>query len=176
MGPWLGVRKLVWGQKFLSCLWCSRFGCKWPRLEPTCPWLVPRGDRSLKRPSCSLCPMGSNLGPWNPNWGPFPKPNTLTLMPKYPKTQLRAQGIRPRPPGHLYWHLFNTGNLDRQSSLSGNCSIRNFSYRKILHRKTDNRKIYPLAIATPEFPYTGNSQPEKVRLDIIFAAFNKKPL
>ena len=40
--------------------------------------------------------------------------------------------------------------------------------------KTNNRKIYLPAIATPEFPYTGNSQPEKVRLDIIFAAFNRQ--
>ena len=93
-----------------------------------------KGSQEVKMSYCNLCPMGSNLGPWNPNWGPFPKPNTLTLMPKYPKTQLRAQGIRPRTPGHLYWHLFSRGNLDRQSSLSGNCSIRNFSYRKILHR------------------------------------------
>ena len=89
-----------------------------------------KGSQEFKRPSCNLCRMGSNL---DPNWGSFYMPNTLTLMPKYPKTQLRAQGIRRRTPGHLYWHLFNTGNLDRQSSLSGNCSIRNFSCRKILH-------------------------------------------
>ena len=90
--------------------------------------VVLRGARSLKRPSC--CRMGSNL---DPNWGSFSKLNTLTLMSKYPKTQLRAQGICPRTPGHLNWLLFMTGNLDRQYSLSGNCSISNFSYRKILH-------------------------------------------
>ena len=66
-----------------------------------CPWLVQRGDRSLERPSCNLFPMGSNLGPWDPDWGFFPKCNTLTLMPKYLKTQLRAQRICPRTAGHF---------------------------------------------------------------------------
>ena len=42
------------------------------------------------------------------------------------------------------------------------------------HRKTYNWKIYPLAIAIPEFPYTGNSLPEKVRPEIIFPAFNRQ--
>ena len=46
----------------------------------------------------------------------------------------------------------------------------------IFHRKTYNWKIYPLAIATPEFPYTGNSLPEKVRPEIIFPAFNRQSM
>ena len=114
-----------------------------------------------------------------PKLRPFSKPNTLMLMPRYPKTQLRAHGILPRTLGHLYWHLFNTGNLDRQSSHSGNYSIRSFPTGKyhtgtFLHRKTDNRKIYPLAIDTPEFPYTGNSQPEKMRPENTFPAFHRQ--
>ena len=36
--------------------------------------------------------------------------------------------------------------------------------------------MYLPAIATPEFPYTGNSQPEKVRPDIIFPAFNRQSI
>ena len=141
-----------------------------------CPWLVLRGARSLKRPSCYHYRMGSNL---DPNWGSFSKPNTLTHMPKNTKNQLRAQGIRPRTPGHSYWHLFNTGNLDRQSSHSGNYSIRSFPTGKyytgtFLHRKKDNWKIYPLAIDTPEFPYTGNSQPEKMRPENTFPAFHRQ--
>ena len=100
-----------------------------------CPWLVQRGDRSLERPSCNLFPMGSNLGPWDPDWGFFPKCNTLTLMPKYLKTQLRAQRICPRTAGHLHalaaQETFSTGN---------------YYTRILLHRKTDNWKIYPPAI------------------------------
>ena len=38
--------------------------------------LVPRGAGSLKRVACNLCPMGSNLGPWDQNWVPF-----LSLIP-----------------------------------------------------------------------------------------------
>ena len=90
-------------------------------------------------------------------------------MPRYLKTQQWAQGIHPRTPGNLYWHLFNAGNLDWQSSLIGNCSSWNFSYRKILHwnflsQENYNWKIYPLAIAKPEFSYISNSQPDLLEL------------
>ena len=131
-----------------------------------------RGARSLKIPSCNLYRMGSNL---DPNWGSFSKPKTLTLMPKYPTNQLRAQGIRPRTPGNLYWLLFNTGNLDWQSSLSGNCSIWNFSYRKILHWNfltPENRQSENISTGNcfTRIYLHGNSRPEKVRPGIIFPA------
>ena len=143
-----------------------------------CPWLVQRGDRSLERPSCNLFPMGSNLGPWDPDWGFFPKCNTLTLMPKYLKTQLRVQRIFPRTAGHLHAlaaQEIQTGNPHSAEIVASGTFPTGKSYTgTFLHRKTDHRKMYLPAIATPEFPYTGNSKPEKVRLDIIFAAFNRQ--
>ena len=115
-----------------------------------CPWLVQRGDRSLERPSCNLFPMGSNLGPWDPDWGFFPKCNTLTLMPKYLKTQLRAQRICPRTAGHLHAlaaQEIQTGNPHSAEIVaSGTFSTGNYYTRILLHRKTDNWKIYPPAI------------------------------